>query len=57
MISTAFTLIAVTLLCLSFRSTRFIGFIGLVSLVQRYPLHFAAMLVFAGVAYYFSQRN
>lgn len=57
MFSTAFTLIAVTLLCLSFRSTRFIGFIGLVSLVQRYPLHFAAMLVFAGVAFYFSQRN
>ena len=57
MISTVFTLITVTLLCLAFKSTRFISFIGLVSLVQRYPLHFSAMLVFAGVAYYFTQRN
>ncbi|MDE2388822.1 MAG: hypothetical protein KGN35_07035 [Betaproteobacteria bacterium] len=57
MISTPFALVAITLLCLMFKSTRFFGLVGLVSLFQLYPLHFTALLILAGVAYYFIQRN
>jgi hypothetical protein len=52
-----FIVFAISLLCLSFDSTRLIGIIGLLLLSLVHPLLLIALLVLGGVILFFNQHK
>ncbi|TCV86650.1 hypothetical protein EDC63_10611 [Sulfurirhabdus autotrophica] len=53
MITIAITLFFISLICLAFASTRWIGVVSLALLFFLYPLVFTVLLVLAGIVFYF----
>lgn len=51
------TLVAIGLICLAFKSTRWIGVAGLSLLSLVFPLLFIVLLCFGGLIYFYTHRS